>query len=241
MKNKSIEDIRRELEPFSQANTTTVGALSIKDLIADDREEDDANADRDITDIRNSSVKKNNSTVIEDILSQNENDLNAEFDNNFSSFKQLSSVDGSGNAVALDDEDENEVELTPRGNILLEIDDILSKMYKSDIQTFMDSVFSTTDEYVYADQRMSLLTKIDVMTLPQLKAFHKKLVEFSVLNKVSTPDQRFIMQEKYNPTVKNALEQLRSDMFDDIAGSYTDCVTENEFLAVYESRYLSYF
>lgn len=238
LRNKSVEEIRRELEP-KVGSSSGVKGVSLDDLLP--------------TTEGGSSEEEEDSGDVEDILHDLDNEDAAV------------SVSGADSPSPAQEEEKIPVQLTraERDRILsqensLEVKQFLKqfeiglvseevelreecralmkkqrKIIQSEVmQAVLGERFveteNATDDYPY---------EIEKMSLKKLRKLFRTLREVDVLGRASTAAERQLMVQKYDPEEKSPLEQMREEYLQRATRtSYDYCVTEQDFEAVYQSR-----
>eukprot|EP00602_Paraphysomonas_sp_CaronLab_P000723 CAMPEP_0185027710 /NCGR_PEP_ID=MMETSP1103-20130426/12933_1 /TAXON_ID=36769 /ORGANISM="Paraphysomonas bandaiensis, Strain Caron Lab Isolate" /LENGTH=650 /DNA_ID=CAMNT_0027561817 /DNA_START=166 /DNA_END=2114 /DNA_ORIENTATION=+ len=255
-KSKSVEEIRKELEPKLRGGLG-VQKISIDDLLRDD----DTSDDDDFLSASQGGKDGKESSMVEDILKDedSEQDTPAKEVDEVSAIEEDASLEVAGSPAP------PIIRLTKKQR-----KELLSHSDNPDLKSMLDKVeiglVSEEDELreecrellkfmskavqkeaVYSvlgqpkvevqDVESEFPFQINKLSGNKLVKLHKTLKEVSILGRFSTAEERQVMVEKYSPTEKNRLEQLREEYLQKATRtSYDYCVTEAEFQAVYHTR-----
>lgn len=258
--NKSVEQIRRELESNTLAKDKK--SLSMDELLQQSINDD--TSDEEDSDDELSSEKKttpSKTASVEDLLDGYDEKAHKAAK---SPVQEDTVVAVEPSAEELISKEKVPVQLSQRQRDLLSKQDIpeLSKLLESvDIEPLSeeedlkDSCWNIMKKLSKAEQKRALYSvtgtpvveavkpeedffevihKLDVQKLRKLDSV---LVDVSILGRVSTAQERQLMVEKYNPSEKTKLERVREEFLANATRtSYDDCVTQADFESVYQSR-----
>jgi hypothetical protein len=246
-RNKSVEEIRRELEPKSSPLQNK--KLSLDDLLQDDEEtsEDDLFSEIASTD---------KPTKVEELLqnldlssdeSERENEKNAEeglLTPPPPEEKMRIPMSPEQRALLSTDSDLKEIlsffefvdvpeEETRRNECRELLKDLRREVQHEVIQTIVGKPLV---EEVNPEEFYPFL--IEKLPPKKLKRLHRMLKEVRILGRQSTEEERRLMKERYNPAEKTILELEREEFLQRTTRtSYDYCETEQEFEQVYTARY----
>jgi len=251
-RNQSVDQIRRELEANSQNKPKK--ALTVDELLQqniNDEDSSDEDSDVDVTPSSNRQSTKKSS--VEDILKGLSDDA-AQEDNSSPSTEEAAGSNDKKTQIFLS---KRQIELLLKQDVeeldeLMDMVDIQPLPEEGDLR---DECKTTIKKLRKVEQRRAIYRVvgtpavesvnpeedfyeiIDNLNLPELKKLHTILNDVSILGRVSTPSERELMVEKYNPTDKTKLEIVREEFLASATGtSYDDCVTQADFESVYQSR-----
>lgn len=261
--NKSVEQIRRELESNSLAKDKKAPSMDelLQQSISDDTS-DEEDSDEDSPSVAPpSSSKKSKGTTVEDLLDGYDDNIPA------TGASKDEKVDLNMEEVSVEDavsKEKVEIQLSKRQRDLLAKQDVpeLSQLLESvDIEPLSeeedlkDSCLSIIKKLRKVEQRRAIYSVtgtpaveavkpeedffeiIHHLDLMKLRKLHTILADVSILGRVSTAQERQLMVEKYNPSEKTKLERIREEYLSNATRtSYDDCVTEADFESVYQSR-----
>jgi hypothetical protein len=238
LRNKSVEEIRRELEP-------KVGSYGVKDVSLNDLlpAASDSSGEEDMK-----------GGPVEDILQDLEED-NA---------KAAAAPNEGEKEPETGQQEKISVELTraERDKLLSETDPMLKQWLKNVDITLVSEEEEMREEcrallkkqrkVIQSEVMQSVLGErfvepenpeeeypfeIEKLSPKRLRKLFNTLKEVDILGRPSTAIERQLMVEMYNPTEKTKLEQLREEYLAKCTRtSYDYCVTEDDFEAVYRTR-----
>ncbi|CAE7425847.1 unnamed protein product [Symbiodinium microadriaticum] len=246
LKNKSVEEIRRELEP-------RVGAASVKDVSLDDLLRDESGDEAEAGDEPVESVLRDldeDAATGADVTLNDRTagtpDVDVSEETSTESEKVYVELTRKEYARAMADENPTVKDLLKTqvtlGLVPLEVElkqecrQMLKKLRKVVQSEVMQQVLgerfvepeNPEDDYPFEIERLSL---------KKLEKLHKAIKDVAVLGRASTAQERMLMVEKYDPAEKSKLEQLREKYLQECTRtSYDYCVTEDEFEHVYNAR-----
>lgn len=239
LKNKSVEEIRRELEP-------KVGAASVRDVSLDDLLREEQGSDLEGGDEPVENVLRGLGDDAPAGDSGTETAPAASADSRAGPQKVHVELTRAELARVLADDDPTvrdllktqvELGLVPlEEELKQECRELLKRQRKVVQSEVMQQVLG--ERFVSAEvPEEDYPFEIDRLSLKKLKKLHKVLKDVDVLGRVSTAQERLLMVQKYDPEEKNKLEQLREQYLQECTRtSYDYCVTEAEFEHVYNAR-----
>lgn len=244
--NKSVEEIRRELEP--KASPLQNKRLSLDDLLQDD----DSSEDDLITGITPTKLPSKVEQLLKDLdLSSDESETE----------KETPSADNFS-LSSFNPEEKIQISLTPEQRDVLssnsDLKDLLSLFDLVDVpeeetrRNKCRELLKGLRREVQHEVIQTILGKplveevnpeefypflIEKMPPNKLKRLYQMLKEVNILGRVSTEEERNLLKERYNPTDKTVLELEREEFLQRTTRtSYDYCVTEQEYEQVYTAR-----
>lgn len=247
-RNKSVEDIRKELEFKSGSNKK----LSLDDLLHDDESSDDTiapsttatpsapsrsskveellknldlSSDDEVTPSSSGNETQQQRPKIPVQLSKKQIDLftaTSTTDKDMKTFLDLFEV----------------TELPKDQQVREECREILKNLTKETQREVIYKLLGSRPlvEEVNPEQYYPFV--VEKLKGKKLEEFHQLLQEVQILGRISTSEERQLLIEKYNPTDKTALEIEREEYLQQLTRtSYDYCVTEQDYDQVYTARY----
>jgi hypothetical protein len=264
--NKSVEQIRRELESGSIAKEKKALSMdellqeSIGDDTSDEEDSDEESAGGAGVTRKPTAASVARSKSVEDLLDGYDDHVpttaaqNEEVDTNTSKEEPVEVSD-----------EKVSVQLSQRQRELLAKQDVpeLSQLLEmvdieplSEEEDLRDTCLSIIKKLRKVEQKRAIYAVIGTpavetvkpeedffevihnLDLDKLLKLHTILADVHVLGRVSTAQERLLMVEKYNPSEKTKLERIREEFLANATRtSYDDCVSQADFESVYQSRY----
>mmetsp|Transcript_17398 Transcript_17398/g.18138 ORF Transcript_17398/g.18138 Transcript_17398/m.18138 type:complete len:715 (+) Transcript_17398:40-2184(+) len=263
---RSLNDLRKELEPKSGVNPLSNKKLSLDDLLLDDSSDDNSThsnkSNRNINNINNNG---NKASKVEELL-QN---LNLSSDEETLVKKDAKNSTSTSNSDEIEISDELiekkiPVELTKEQRELLfssndpDLKKLLNHIEVSDAPIEVSKRIECREilKKLTREVQKEVIDKVYGVPLVEevnpeenypfliektdgilLDKLHSLLLEVNILGRISTSEERKLLVEKYNPSNKTELERIREEYLQQATRtSYEYCVSEQDFERVFNSR-----